>query len=103
MIADTDEIRNLLLRYPDTLVVVDCFAKWCGPCKMIAPQVEQLQNEYNNQIIVRKVDVDQSPDFAEMCQIGGMPTFLFYKNKKEVKRVVGANMEAVHHAIQSNL
>ncbi len=100
MLADTDEIRNLLINYPDTLVVVDCFAKWCGPCKMIAPQVERLEEEYGRRIIVRKVDVDVCPDFAEMCQVGGMPTFLFYKHKKEINRVVGANMEQVHKTIQ---
>jgi len=103
MYANTDDIRNLILRYPDTLVVVDCFAQWCGPCKKISPEVERLEQEYNRQIIVRKIDVDENDDFAQIAQVSAMPTFIFYKNNKEVKRVIGANMEAVHNAIRENL
>lgn len=103
MHATTEDIKELVFGHPDTLLVVDCYAQWCGPCKRIAPEVEQLEQQYHNKIIVRKIDVDKNPDFVEMFEIGGMPTFLFFKNRTAFFKVVGANMEAVHQAIQKYL
>jgi len=103
MFANIDDIRALLKTYPDVLVVVDCFAKWCGPCKKISPLVERLEEEYGNRIIVRKLDVDDNPEFVEKMDISAMPTFVFLKQKQEVGRVIGANMEAVHEAIRANI
>ena len=103
MIATTDDIRELLTKYPNTLLVVDCFAKWCGPCKRIAPQVERLEEEFNNQILVRTVDVDESDDFSEMMKVEAMPTFIFFKHMKEIDRVVGADMNSVVRMIKTYL
>jgi len=100
MLADSEEKRTLLQNYPQTLIVVDCFAKWCGPCKMIAKDVEKLEKDYKNQIIVRKLDVDENEEFVKYFNITGMPTFLFLKNNTALKKVVGADMEAVHNTIQ---
>jgi len=105
MFADRDEIVELLKKHngDGKLIVVDFFAKWCGPCKMISPQVEKLEQEYNHNVIVRKVDVDENEEFSHECNVGGMPTFLFFKNMKQVGKVVGANLEAIHNTIQAHL
>ena len=103
MIATTDDIRELLTKYPDTLLVVDCFARWCGPCKRIAPQVDRLEEEFENKILVRTVDVDQSQDFSEMMRVEAMPTFIFFKHMKEIDRVVGADMNLVVKMIKTYL
>ena len=75
-------------------VIVDFFAEWCGPCKMIAPAIEKLAKEYP-QVIFAKVDVDELPDLAQAAGIQAMPTFKAYRNAKEVGIVRGADEDAV--------
>nr|CAD7428044.1 unnamed protein product [Timema monikensis] len=67
----------------DNLVVVDFFAVWCGPCKMIAPKLEEMAAEYPD-IVVLKVDVDECEDLVAIYEISSMPTFVFIKNKAKV-------------------
>ncbi|SSD61107.1 probable Thioredoxin-2 [Saccharomycodes ludwigii] len=86
----------------DKLVVVDFFATWCGPCKMIAPMIEKFAQEYT-QADFYKVDVDELADVAAKAEVSAMPTFVFYKNGKEVTRVVGANPAAVKSTVASNI
>jgi thioredoxin 1 len=71
-------------------VLVDFWAEWCGPCKMVAPIVEDLAGEYAGKLRTVKVDVDQSPDLAGRYGISGIPALLFFNGGKEVNRVVGA-------------
>jgi len=86
----------------DTLMVLDCFATWCGPCKVIAPQVVKFSEAYPNARFY-KIDVDEVPDVAQELGIRAMPTFLLFKNGDKVAEVVGANPKALESAIQSNI
>jgi len=74
----------------DTLVMVDFWAPWCGPCKMIAPAVEALAQEYAGRCKVVKVNTDENQDVATRYQIMGIPTLLFLKNGEPVDKIVGA-------------
>ena len=71
-------------------VMVDFWAAWCGPCKMIAPAVEELADEYSGRISVCKLNTDENPDIASRYQIMGIPSLLFFKAGKLVDKIVGA-------------
>ena len=72
------------------LVMVDFWAVWCGPCRMIAPTVEELAKEYAGKIKVAKLNTDDNPDIASKYKIMGIPTIMFFKNGERVDQVVGA-------------
>ncbi len=76
------------------LVVVDFFATWCGPCKMLAPMIENFAKEYTSTNFY-KVDVDQLPNVAASNSVSSMPTLLFFKNGQLLGTVIGANPGAV--------
>lgn len=71
-------------------LVVDFWAQWCGPCKMMLPIVDELSNEYDGKVIVGKLNVDENPDTCEQYGIMNIPTMLFFKNGELVDRHVGA-------------
>jgi thioredoxin 1 len=71
-------------------VLVDFWAEWCGPCRMVGPIVEDLAGEYAGKLRTVKVDVDQSPEVAGRYGITGIPSLLFFNGGEEVNRVVGA-------------
>ncbi len=71
-------------------VVVDLWAPWCGPCRMVAPILEKLASEYAGRLRIAKLNVDENPMTAQMYQVTGIPTLLFFKNGQMVNRVVGA-------------
>ncbi|KAG5366392.1 Thioredoxin-2 [Yarrowia sp. B02] len=76
------------------LVIVDFFAEWCGPCKVISPFVETLQADYS-QVLFAKVDVDQGKEIAAKYSVASMPTFVYFHKGKEVNRVVGADRAGI--------
>ncbi len=76
-------------------LVVDFWAEWCGPCKMISPVVSQLAEEYDGKIIVGKCNVEEAEDVAAMMGIRNIPTLIFFKNGQEVDRHVGAANKAM--------
>ncbi|CCC67293.1 hypothetical protein NCAS_0A07350 [Naumovozyma castellii] len=86
----------------DKLVVVDFFAVWCGPCKLIAPMVDKFEQQYENAAFY-KVDVDELSDVAQKNEISSMPTLLFFKSGKQVAKVVGANPAAIKQTIAANV
>ncbi|KAF2268770.1 Cop c 2-like protein [Lojkania enalia] len=90
------------LALKDTLLVVDAFATWCGPCKVIAPQVVKFSDQYPTAKFY-KLDVDDIPELAQELGIRAMPTFILFKNGEKVSDVVGANPKALEAAIKANL
>lgn len=71
-------------------VLVDFWAEWCGPCKMIGPVVEELASEYEGKALVGKVDVDSNPEVSAKFGIRSIPTLLVFKNGEIVDKQVGA-------------
>lgn len=71
-------------------VLVDFWAEWCGPCRMVAPVVEELSHDYEGKLLVTKVDVDSNPNTAMQFGIRNIPTILFIKNGEIVDKHVGA-------------
>eukprot|EP01135_Chromosphaera_perkinsii_P005358 Nk52_evm39s343 gene=Nk52_evmTU39s343 len=72
-------------------VLVDFYATWCGPCKDIAPKLEELAAQYAGKLVVLKVDIDEHEDITEEFQITAMPTFKLFKSGKVVDTMMGAN------------
>jgi thioredoxin len=71
-------------------VLVDFWAPWCGPCRMVSPIVEELGREYKGQLKVAKVNTDDNPRRAGGLGIQGIPTLILFNNGREVDRIVGA-------------
>ena len=75
-------------------VMIDFWAQWCGPCRMVGPLVEELANEYTEKALVGKVDVDTNQDIAAKYGVRNIPTILFFKNGEVVDKSVGAAPKA---------
>jgi thioredoxin 1 len=71
------------------VALVDFWAAWCGPCRSLAPTIEELAKEYAGRILVGKLNVDENPQTAECFQVFSIPTMLIMKNGEEVDRIVG--------------
>jgi len=76
-------------------LVVDFWAEWCGPCLMISPLVEELAQEYAEQVVVGKVNIDENDELAGEYGIRSIPTLLFFKNGEVVDKHVGAASKSV--------
>ncbi len=81
----TDEVTNSKLP-----VMVDFYADWCGPCKMLLPVVEELADEYTGKVKIVKVNVDDSPETAQKFEVMSIPTLVFMKDGQTVDRTVGS-------------
>jgi thioredoxin 1 len=90
----TDSNFDELLKSGKPLVV-DFWAEWCGPCKMIGPIVEDLSHEYEDKVIIGKLDVDDNNDVTTRFGIRNIPTILFFKDGVQVDKQVGATQKSV--------
>ncbi|KAF9573088.1 hypothetical protein EC968_009048 [Mortierella alpina] len=99
-IGSQAELTRKLSGAGSRLVVVDFFATWCGPCKTLAPILEGLKKKHTGTIFI-KVDVDEAQDCAKQYSISSMPTILFFKNKSEVGRVIGADVGKIQSFIKT--
>lgn len=72
------------------IVLVDFWAEWCGPCRMIGPVVEELANEYDGKAVIGKLNVDENPDISMNYGVRSIPTLLVFKGGEVVDRIVGA-------------
>ena len=78
----------------DKLVIIDFWAEWCGPCKMVGPIIDQISDEYEGKVVVGKVDVDNNDDATSKYGIRNIPTILYIKNGEVVDKVVGAGSKS---------
>ena len=87
--VNDDNFDEIVIK-SDKPVVVDFWAEWCGPCRMVSPIMEQISDEYSGKALVVKCDVDSSPVISAKYGIRNIPTILFFKNGKIADKQVGA-------------
>ncbi len=99
----TDSNFNEVIKN-NNIVLIDFWAEWCGPCRMIAPMIEELANEYEGKAIIGKLDVDNNQESSIKYGVRSIPTLLVFKNGEMVDRHVGAvPKEVLSKSINSNL
>ena len=81
-------------------VLVDFWAEWCGPCKVIAPTLEKLSQEYSGKIKIAKINIDDYPDVATQYNVRSIPNLIFFVNGFPVSSIVGANKEGIENQIK---
>ncbi len=86
----TDQNFDEVVLQSDKPVIVDFWAEWCGPCRMVGPIVEEIGNDYAEQAVVGKLDVDSNPNVTRKYGIRNIPTVLFFKNGEVADKQIGA-------------
>jgi thioredoxin 1 len=103
-VAVTDQSFDSEVLQSTTPVLVDFWATWCGPCRSIAPVVDEIATEYSGRLKVTKVDVDNNPSIAARFGIRSIPSLFVFKNGKLVEQVIGAvSKQALLQRIQPHL
>ena len=88
IVVQDSNFDELVGRYP--LMVIDCWAPWCGPCRMVAPVIEELARDYAGRVFFGKLNVDENPQTSVRFGIMSIPTLLIMKNGTEIERIIGA-------------
>lgn len=102
VVENNEDFSKKLDEAGDKLVVVDFYATWCGPCKMIEPFLKQQSEIYKDQVVFLKVDVDENEEIASQYEISCMPTFLFIKKREKVDEISGANKEMIQQMLETH-
>lgn len=92
IIVDASNFDEVVLK-SDKPVMVDFYATWCGPCKMMAPIVERIAETYEGKAVIAKLDVDDAIEIAQRYRVMSVPSFVFFRNGEVVDTVVGAVKE----------
>ena len=88
--ATTDtNIKDSINNHSGKLVIIDFWAEWCGPCKMLAPTLTALSEAYSDSVVIFKLNIDENSQAAQEYEITSIPCCIFFKEGKEVHRVVG--------------
>jgi thioredoxin 1 len=100
----TDENFDEKIAETDKLVLVDFFADWCAPCRMLGPILEKIEKEMEDKIVLMKINLDQAPKTADKFNVDKIPTVFFFKAGKQVANFVGLISEdAIKEIIWKNL
>ena len=103
LVVSDNEFDKTVLK-SEIPVLVDFWAEWCQPCKMLAPTIDELAGEFDGQILVGKLNVDDNPNTATNYGIRGIPTLLFIKDGQVVQQIVGVKSKAeIKKVIEENL
>jgi len=95
------EYREALIAAGDSLVVVDCFAEWCPPCRQIAPRFEALATQHTETVFI-KVDVDKAPAVSKLVGVWALPTFAFFRHGKKVSSFMGADERKLQRGLEND-
>jgi thioredoxin 1 len=96
----TDENFHDIVNNSDVPVVIDFWADWCGPCKMIAPTVEEISQKNVGKLVVGKVDIDANPNLAEQYQVRSIPTIIVFIDGTPTDMIVGPNKADLENKIK---
>lgn len=88
VIVTDKDLEAAVSQYP--LLILDCWAEWCGPCRMVGPIIEELAKEMSGKVVFGKLNVDQNMATANKFRISAIPTMLVFKNGKLIDKIVGA-------------
>lgn len=85
----TDSNFSEIVNGSEKPVLIDFWAEWCGPCKMLSPIVEELAGDYNEKVVIGKVNVDDNPEVSQQFGVRSIPTLLFFKNGEVIDKQIG--------------
>ena len=94
IISVTDETFDAEVRNSEIPVVVDFWAEWCGPCRQIAPALEDLSGEFEGRLAIAKVNIDENPNSPSQLGVRGIPALFIFKDGEVVSNLVGAHPKA---------